>query len=1022
MSVEPLMTKPEIERLDLAAVRAKLSTLSGEQYWRSLEELADTESFQELLHREFPRQASVLESVGRREFLKLMGASLALAGLGACGKPARTNEKIVPYVAQPEGLVPGKPLFFATAFTHNGAATGLLVESHEGRPTKIEGNPAHPASLGATDAFAQASILTLYDPDRSQVVNQAGAIGTWSAFVAAAKRELEAQRQSRGAGLRILTETVVSPTLASQLNSLLAQFPRAKWHQYEPAGRDNARAGSRLAFGEYVDSQYRFDRCDAILSLDSDFLSCGGGHLRYARQFVDERRVRSGRSGMNRLYVIESTPSVTGSMADHRLALRPSEIPAAARGLAARLGVFPGEKPAVPSSSRLERWLDAVARDLQNQRGASVVLAGDRQPPLVHALAHAMNQALGNRGETVTYTAPVEANPENQMESLRDLVNDTEAGRVAMLVILAGNPAFTAPADFRFQELLAKIGFSVHLSLYDDETSARCRWHVPEAHYLESWSDTRAIDGTATIVQPLIAPLYAGKSAHELLSALVGESERSGYDILRDYWRKQNHSQDFELFWRTALHDGVVANTAFPPKAVKLKGVPGSEFRVPGSQETQAETQNKLEIIFAPDPTVFDGRFANNGWLQELPKPLTKLTWDNAVLVSPATAERLGLSHRIGARGGEHGRIYADMVELRYAGRTLRAPAWITPGHADGCATVHFGYGRTRAGRIGTGTGFDAYAIRTADAPWHGMGLELRKIGGQYTLACTQYHHNMEGRELVRAAALEEYRKHPDFAQGKEHAPGPEATLYPGFKYEGHAWGMVIDTSACIGCNACVVACQAENNIPVVGKTEVARGREMHWLRVDRYYKGSADNPETFHQPVPCMHCENAPCEIVCPVAATAHSHEGLNDMVYNRCVGTRYCYNNCPYKVRRFNFFQYSDFETPSLKLGRNPNVTVRSRGVMEKCTYCVQRINAAKIAAKKEDRAVRDGEIRTACQAACPTQAIVFGDLNDSKSRVAGLKREPLNYGLLTELNTRPRTTYLAKITNPNPELEKG
>jgi MoCo/4Fe-4S cofactor protein with predicted Tat translocation signal len=1021
MSDEIQNPKFETEGLDVASVRAKLDSLRGEQYWRSLEELADTEAFQELLHREFPRQASVLDAVSRREFLKLMGASLALAGLGACGRSAPTNEKIVPYVTQPEGLVPGMPMFFATAFTHNGAATGLLVESHEGRPTKIEGNPMHPASLGATGAFAQASILTLYDPDRSQVVTHAGAISTWSAFIIAVQSELEGQRPGRGAGIRILTESVVSPTLASQLQSLLDRLPQAKWHAYEPAGRDNARAGARLAFGEHVDAQYRIDRCDVILSLDADFLSCGGGSLRYARQFADKRRVRGDRTGMNRLYAVESTPSVTGSMADHRLALNPSEIPGVARGLAARLGALPGEKSGELSSARVARWLDIVARDLQKNRGTSAVLAGDRQPPLVHALAHAMNQALGNVGRTINYTATAEVNPVNSMASLGDLVKDMEAGRVAMLIIVGGNPAFTAPADFRFQELLPKVGFSVHLGLYDDETSARCQWHIPEAHYLEAWSDARADDGTATIVQPLIAPLYGGKSAHELLSALIDDTERSGYDIVRDYWRAQNRSKDFELFWRTSLHDGVVAGTAFPPRSVKLKTIPSSEFRVPGSQETEPETQNKLEIIFSPDPTIFDGRFANNGWLQELPKPLTKLTWDNAVLVSPATAERLGLSHRIGARGGEHGRIFADMVELRYAGRTLRAPVWITPGHADGCATVYFGYGRTRAGRVGTGAGFNAYAIRTSDAPWHGSGLELRKIGSEYALACTQYHHNMEGRELVRAATLEEYRKHPDFAQGKEHAPGSEATLYPPFKYEGHAWGMVIDTSACIGCNACVVACQAENNIPVVGKTEVSRGREMHWLRVDRYYKGAADNPETFHQPVPCMHCENAPCEIVCPVAATTHSHEGLNDMVYNRCVGTRYCSNNCPYKVRRFNFFQYSDFDTPSLKLGRNPNVTVRSRGVMEKCTYCVQRINAVKIAAEKEDRAVKDGEIATACQAACPTQAIVFGDINDRNSRVAKLKGESLNYGLLAELNTRPRTTYLAKVTNPNPDLKK-
>jgi MoCo/4Fe-4S cofactor protein with predicted Tat translocation signal len=1024
----PLKTrnpKPETAELDLASVRARMDGLRGERYWRSLEELADSETFQELLHREFPRQASaLLDAVSRREFLKLMGASLALAGLSACGGPAPTDEKIVPYVKQPEGSVPGKPLFFATAFTHNGAATGLLVESHEGRPTKIEGNPAHPASLGATDAFAQASILTLYDPDRSQVVTNAGAISTWNGFFSELNGEMEAQRLDGGAGLRILTETVASPTLADQLQKLLAKFPRAKWHQYDPAGRDSARAGARLAFGEYVDAQYHFDRCDVILSLDADFLFSGAGTLRHAREFADRRRVRAGRAEMNRLYMVESGPSVTGAMADHRWALRPSEIPGFTRAVAARLGVSLGEKSAPAFSPALAKRIDAVARDLQKHRGASVVLAGEQQPPLVHALAHAMNQLLGNAGKTVTYTAPIEANPIDQTASLRNLIKDIEAGQAAILIILGGNPVFTAPADFRFAELLTRVGFSVHLGLYEDETSARCHWHIPEAHYLESWSDARADGGTATIIQPLIAPLYGGKSAHELLAVLMGRTGGSGYEIVRDYWKNRSRSndKDFELFWRTALHDGVIAGTALPSKPVKLK--PVSNFVGAGLKPapTEGGTQNpapdSLEIIFRPDPTIFDGRFANNGWLQELPKPLTKLTWDNAVLISPATAERLGLSYQVGTTGGEHGRIFADMVELRYEGRTLRSPVWITPGHADGCATVYFGYGRTCAGKVGTGTGFNAYAIRTSDSPWHGSGLEMRKTGEQYTLACTQFHHNMEGRDLVRAATLEDYKKDPSFAREREE---PNATLYPGFKYEGHAWGMVIDTSACIGCSACVVACQAENNIPIVGKTEVTRGREMHWIRVDHYYKGSADNPETLHQPVPCMHCENAPCEVVCPVGATTHSHEGLNDMVYNRCVGTRYCSNNCPYKVRRFNFLQYSDFETPSLKLSRNPNVTVRSRGVMEKCTYCVQRINAAKITAEKEDRAVRDGEIVTACQAACPAGAIVFGDINDAGSRVARLKADSLNYGLLTELNTRPRTTYLAKLKNPNPELEE-
>jgi MoCo/4Fe-4S cofactor protein with predicted Tat translocation signal len=1018
---------PETARLDLASIRERLASSRGQEYWRCLEELADSEEFHKLLTEEFPQQAAGwFDGVSRRDFLRLMGASLALAGLNAC-RPASVDKKILPYVNQPETMVIGKPMFFATAFPMGGIGTGVLVESHEGRPTKIEGNPNHPASLGATDAFAQASILTFYDPDRSQVVRNAGRISTWNAFLTAINDDLEAERVVGGGGLRILTETVTSPALANQLRQLLAKFPRAKWHQYEPVNRDNVHAGDRLAFGTDVNAIYRFENAEVILSLDADFLFSGPANVRYARDFAAKRRVRQGKIGMNRLYAIEATPSVTGSIADHRIALRPSEIPKFANAIAAKIGL------SVQSTTDAQRsqWIDALVRDLQKHRGASVVVAGDQQPPGVHALAHAMNQALGNVGKTVVYTDPIEANPMDQITSLRELVKEMEAGSVRILLMLGGNPVFTAPVDLGFAEQLAKVPLRVHASLYDDETSAYCHWHIPEAHYLESWSDIRAYDGTATILQPLIAPLYSGKSSHEILAALLGRSGETSYDIVRNYWKGQKVAGDFELFWRTALHDGVVSGTAFKPKTVGLKSVgswsiadqsvPQTRNSQPETRNAQSQTGNSLEISFQPDPTLFDGRFANNGWLQELPKPLTKLTWDNAALVSPKTAQRLGLSYQVGARGGEHGRVFADFIELRYEGRTLRAPAWIVPGHADECVSLHLGYGRTRAGKVGNGTGFNAYSIRTANAPSYGTGVEIRKIGTQYPLACTQFHHSMEGRDLVRAATLEEYRKNPDFAQGEHHHES-EGSLYPGFKYEGYAWGMAIDVSACIGCNACVVACQAENNIAVVGKTEVTRGREMHWLRIDRYYKGSPEDPETYHQPVPCMHCENAPCELVCPVGATNHSHEGLNDMVYNRCVGTRYCSNNCPYKVRRFNFFEYSDFETPSLKPLRNPNVTVRSRGVMEKCTYCVQRINVAKIEAEKENRPVRDGEIVTACQAACPTGAIFFGDINNGDSAVAKLKSDSLNYGLLTELNTKPRTTYLAKLKNPNPEIKTG
>ncbi len=871
--MKPDTRRPTLDtsRLDLASIRERLGSSQGQEYWRCLEELADSEQFHKLLIQEFPQQAAGwFDGVSRRDFLRLMGASLALAGLNACGRAAPIDKKIVPYVNQPEEIVPGRPMFFATAFPMGGAGTGVLVESHEGRPTKIEGNPNHPASVGATNAFAQASILTLYDPDRSQVVSNAGRISTWNAFLTAINDDLEAERLSGGAGLRILTETVTSPTLTNQLRQLLAKFPRAKWHQYEPVNRDNAQAGGRLAFGNNVNTVYRFDNADVVLSLDADFLFAGPGNVRYARDFVGKRRVRQNKSEMNRLYVIEVTPSVTGSMADHRLALRPSEMPGFAAAIAAKIGL-PVQST---TDAQHSQWIDALVRDLQKHRGGGIVVAGDQQPPVVHALAHAMNQALDNVGKTVIYTDPIVANPVDQSASLRELVRDMETASVKVLVMLGGNPVFTAPVDLRFAEHLAKVPFRVHSSLYDDETSAYCHWHIPETHYLESWSDVRAYDGSVTILQPLIAPLYGGKSSHEVLAALLGGFGDTTYDIVRNYWKTQKIAGDFETFWRTALHDGVVAGTAFQPKTVKLKalanvdGLSASDASVSETRNSKPARQNSLEISFQPDPTLFDGRFANNGWLQELPKPLTKLTWDNAALMSPKTAERLGLSYQVGARGGEHGRVFTDVIELRYEGRSLRAPAWIVPGHADECITLHLGYGRTRAGKVGNGTGFNAYAIRTANAPYYGAGLEIRKIGTQYPLACTQFHHSMEGRDLVRAATIEEYRKNPNFVQGEHHQES-EGSLYPGYKYEGYAWGMSIDVNACVGCNACVVACQSENNIPVVGKTEVTRGREMHWLRIDRYYKGSPQNPETYHQPVPCMHCENAPCELVCPVGAT---------------------------------------------------------------------------------------------------------------------------------------------------------
>ena len=988
--------------LNLAAIRERLSKAKGKRYWRSLEEVAETRVFQEFLHREFPQGAAEWNNaVSRRNFLKLMGASLALAGLGGCYGPP--TEKIVPYVRQPEEIIPGQPLFFATAISLGGIAAGVLVESHLGRPTKIEGNPTHPASLGATDIFAQASILSFYDPDRSQVVSQAGRISTWEAFQAGLEVELERQRRSQGAGLRILTETVTSPTLADQLQKLLAEFPQAQWHQYEPVNRDNVKAGARLAFGEVVDTHYQFDRAEVIVALEADFAAPGPGHVRYARHFMDKRRVREGaEAAMNRLYVVESTPTITGSVADHRLALRAGQIEGFIRALAQTLGVVEGQ----PEMDALQnRWVEAIANDLEQHQGAGLVIVGDTQPPAIHALAHAINSVLGNVDNTVIYTNPVEANPVNQTESLQALVGDMAAGQVELLLIMGGNPAYNAPVDVNFAEALQQVEFKVHLSLYEDETSFLCNWHLPQTHYLETWSDGRAFDGTVTIIQPLIAPLYGGRSAHELLAMMI-EPGRSSLQLIQGYWQSQSQTGDFERFWQKSLHDGLVEGTTLPPKSVELRIDAGGWQPEDGGSGT--EDRDSLEIIFRPDPTIWDGSFANNGWLQELPKPLTKLTWDNAALVSPVTAESLGVAN-------------GDVISISYRERSVEAPVWIMPGHAAGAITLTLGYGRRLVGRVGSGIGYDAYSIRTAKTPWFDTGIQVSKTGRQYALAITQEHHSMEDRHLVRVGTLEEFEAHPDFVHEHEYHAG-DLSLFPDYEYNGNAWGMSIDLTACTGCNACVVACQAENNIPIVGKEQVLNSREMHWLRIDRYYEGDLDEPDTYHQPMLCMHCEQAPCELVCPVAATVHSAEGLNDMVYNRCVGTRYCSNNCPYKVRRFNFLQYNDFDIPTFKLMRNPDVTVRTKGVMEKCTYCVQRINAARIEAKKEGRPIRDGEVVTACQAACPTKAIIFGNINDTGSEVAKLKAQPHNYSLLAELNTRPRTTYLARLRNPNPDLETG
>ncbi len=1022
MNQDPNAKNSPQDSIDIAAARTRLEREGGKRFWQSLQQLSDTKDFHDFLENEFPANAEEKNSkwIDRRDVLKLMAASTALAGLSACTK--LPTEKIVPYVKPPEEIIPGKPLFYATSMPQAGGAAGLLVESNMGRPTKIEGNPEHPGSLGGSDAFAQASILDLYDPDRSQTVLKDGRISNWAAFVAA-MGDVRTQVSPKGSGVRILTETVTSSTLAAQIRGLLAQFPEAKWHQYESCGGDNVRQGTQLAFGRSLNPVYHVDRADVIVALAADFLTTGAGHVRYAREFSSRRALAEGAaSNPNRLYVFESMPTNTGVVADHRLALRSSEVESLARELATAVGVSLSAGGVAPSS-KAAAWVGPVGRDLTSHRGACLVIAGEQQPPAVHALAHAMNAALGNIGKTVEYTVPLEPNPEIEIDSLRELVAELNAGKVEFLLILGGNPVYDAPADFDFASAVLKAKLRVHSGLYNDETAELCHWHVPAAHYLESWSDTRAYDGTIGIVQPLILPLYDGHSGHDIVAVLSGDAGKSGHDIVRDYWQSQRPEKGaaFEALWERSLHDGLIAGTALPTVPVSLR----SDFAHQLPAQAANNDASTVEIAFFPDPTIGDGRYANNGWLQELPKPITRTTWDNAALIGPRTAQQLGLNQN-------------DYVTVELAGRKVDAGIFLVPGHADNCVTLHLGYGRRRVGNVGNDCGFNANLIRTSSALWMARGVRLTKTGKQYSFASVQHQYTIdfEGhpgekaddesvnaidrRDLVQIATLDEFRKDPAFAQRADGAnPAPGLSIYPGFKSDGYAWGMAIDLNRCVGCNACVVACQSENNIAVVGKDQVERGRSMHWIRIDTYFRGDLDNPEMYYEPLPCMQCENAPCEYVCPVGATTHSIEGLNEMTYNRCVGTRYCSNNCPYKVRRFNFYLYSDWDTPSLYGMRNPNVTVRSRGVMEKCTYCVQRINEAKIRSEEENRTVRDGEIVTACQGACPAEAIVFGNINDPLSRVSKLKAQSRNYGLLEDLNTRPRTTYLARVRNPNPEI---
>ena len=967
-------------------------------YWRSLRELAKQEADCEGNRNEFFAGASEWpEGWSRRDFIRLLGASLSLAGFSSCTK--QPIEKIVPYVKQPEEVIPGQALRFATATQFGGFGQGLLVTSYEGRPTKIEGNPSHPSSLGATTVWAQADVLDLYDPDRAQTVKTAGAVRTADDFWNALNFALQTVKSNAGATFRILIEPISSPTLFAQLADTLKRLPNARWCSWDPLNRDNLSAGEGIC---------DFSKAKVIVALDSDFLYAHPHALRYARDFASGRRViEHGGARMNRFYAAEPTSTITGSNADHRIAVAACEVLPLAQAILSSLGTG----AAVGSKIDRQSWVAAVVRDLQANRGASIVVAGETQPPEVHAVVAQINAALGNNGATIFPVPPLSL-PDHKIE-LRELADEMHRGMVELLIILGGNPAYDGPVDFDFAGALEKVKLRVHHSVHFNETSRRCHWHLPATHFLETWSDIRAFDGTISIVQPLIEPMYSGISAHELLDGLSGNSPRQPYQIVRNRWAGATPAPDFERKWRQALSDGIVREVNFSSTYPLPVGEGGTSAT--GERDQPAATPQRFnpstpgfEILFRPDISVRDGRYANNGWLQELPRQFSKLVWDNAALISPRLAERENLEN-------------GDVVELTFRNRSLRAPVWIQPGQAENSITLPLGYGRDVVGNVGRNVGFNAYRLRPSDALWFGNGLTIRKTGEKHSLVSTQQHYVTGDRGIVHEATLDHFISEPSFAQKTEQLPPLDETLYQPneFPYKGYKWAMVVDLNTCVGCHACTIACQAENNIPVVGKQQVAVHREMHWIRVDTYYSGGADDPRFTHQPVPCMHCENAPCELVCPVGATVHDNEGLNLQIYNRCVGTRYCSNNCPYKVRRFNFLEYNNGLSPAEKLVKNPDVTVRSRGVMEKCTYCLQRINAARINSELEQRTIRDGEIIPACAQVCPVEAITFGNVNDPQSRVARFKRSPLNYWMLGELNTQPRTSYLAKLRNLNREL---
>jgi len=999
-----------------------MSKTEQNTYWRSLEDLGRNEAYVEYMQREFPEGATELtDGFSRRNFLQIMGASVALAGLAACRKPV---QKLLPYKKQPEEVVAGNPLQYASVYPFMDSANGILITTNEGRPTKIEGNPDHPGSLGASNLFMQAAILDLYDVDRSRSPRENGEERSWDDFVSFCNEHFSDTSKR----IAFISESSSSPTLNALKRKALQKFPNAEWAVWEPFGSSKALKGTELAFGKKLRPVYHFDKAKVVVSLDYDFMGAASDSVRSNMDYANARRVKDTKSAMNRLYVVENSMSVTGSNADHRLRIKASEMPLFVAALANEISKsLPGVSNALKQSNAFSQhaWVSVLAEELISNRSQAVLAIGEDFAPELQAAVANLNVVLSNAGASVTYHETGFHDSSYEPDALKNISNKMSAGEFETVVLIGTNPVYNAPSDVKFLDALNQVPTSIHLSNHIDETSKHATWHVNRAHFLEYWGDTASFTGALSVIQPTIRPLFGGKSEIEFLSAVLDGENKEGYDVVRETWSNVI-SGDFRKGWNKIIHDGLQEGSAYQVESVSVSSNLNSVLT---DYFSNLNTSDGIELVLKSDSKLLDGRFANNGWLQELPDPITKITWDNVALMSPATAQKLGVEEK------KFGVTDYDMVTIRANGQELTLPAWIQPGQADDSITVTVGYGR-EIGKVADGVGQNSYLLSHSNHSLYTPDIEVSKVNGRtYPVACTQSHNQMEGRPIVREGTLAEYRENPTFAPKMVYVPGRREDgkppnlfndqLFPDYQPQ---WGMAIDLNACTGCGVCTIACQAENNIPVIGKREVVRNREMHWIRTDRYYNGDKNDPKVVHQPIPCMHCEQAPCELVCPVAATTHSDDGLNQMTYNQCVGTRYCANNCPFKVRRFNFFNFAkiflegDSEPEIIQMAMNPDVSVRFRGVMEKCTYCVQRINRAKIETKNKtgnSRKPADGMVVTACQQACPTNAITFGDISDSNSVISRTKANERNYVMLEELNIRPRTSYLAKLRNPNSKL---